>query len=65
MNDITLFQNFEVKGGPDYGRKNLPLLQAALKKQNLDGLYLKEQLINKNYSVLKLSPLEKKYSENI
>jgi len=37
MNDITLFQNFEVKGGPDYGRKNLPLLQAALKKQNLDG----------------------------
>ena len=37
MNDITLFQNFEVKGGPDYGRKNLPILQAALKKQNLDG----------------------------
>lgn len=37
MNDITLFQNFEVKGGPDYGRKNLPILQTALKKQNLDG----------------------------
>lgn len=37
MNDITLFQNFDVKGGPDYGRKNLPILQAALKKQKLDG----------------------------
>lgn len=37
MNDITLFQSYEVKGGPDYGRKNLPVLQAALKAQKLDG----------------------------
>lgn len=37
MNDITLFQSYEVKGGPDYGRKNLPILQAALKAQKLDG----------------------------
>jgi Xaa-Pro aminopeptidase len=37
MNDITLFQNFDVKGGPDLGRKNLPILQAALKAQKLDG----------------------------
>lgn len=37
MNDITLFQNFDVKGGPELGRKNLPILQAALKEQGLDG----------------------------
>jgi len=29
MNDITLFQNFDVKGGPELGQKNLPVLQAA------------------------------------
>lgn len=38
MNDITLFQNFDVKGGPELGQKNLPILQAALKDQELDGL---------------------------
>ncbi|RKQ71695.1 Xaa-Pro aminopeptidase [Litorimonas taeanensis] len=37
MNDITLFQNFDVKGGPELGRKNLPILQAALKAKGLDG----------------------------
>ncbi len=37
MNDITLFQNYTVKGGPDFGRKNLPPLRAALKDQRLDG----------------------------
>lgn len=38
MNDITFFQSYDVKGGPDYGRKNLPILQKALKSQDLDGL---------------------------
>jgi len=38
MNDITFFQSYDVKGGPDYGRKNLPVLQETLKVSGLDGL---------------------------
>jgi len=38
MNDITFFQSYDVKGGPDYGRKNLPVLQDTLKVSGLDGL---------------------------
>jgi Xaa-Pro aminopeptidase len=33
-------QNFDVKGGPQLGRKNLPLLRAAMKAQGLDGFYI-------------------------
>jgi Xaa-Pro aminopeptidase len=37
MNDITLFQTYDIKGGPELGRKNLPVLQSALKAEKLDG----------------------------
>ncbi len=33
-------QSFDVKGGPDFGRRNLPLLRAELVKQGLDGIYV-------------------------
>ncbi len=33
-------QNFEVRGGPEIGRKNLPLLHAELARQGLDGVYI-------------------------
>ena len=33
-------QNFDVKGGPQLGRTNLPLLRAAMKAQGLDGFYI-------------------------
>lgn len=33
-------QNFDVKGGPQIGRSNLPKLRAELKRQDLDGLYV-------------------------
>ena len=35
--DIDLIQNYDVQGGPDYGRQNLPKLRAALAKARLDG----------------------------
>lgn len=33
-------QNFDVKGGPVYGRKNLPLLRAAMAEAGIDGFYI-------------------------
>ena len=33
-------QNFDVKGGPQLGRKHLPLLRTAMKAQGLDGFYI-------------------------
>ena len=33
-------QNFDVKGGPQLGRNNLPRLRAAMKAQGLDGFYI-------------------------
>ncbi len=33
-------QSFETRGGPDIGRKNLPLLRTALEAAGLDGLYV-------------------------
>ncbi|MEM8617329.1 MAG: aminopeptidase P family N-terminal domain-containing protein, partial [Pseudomonadota bacterium] len=33
-------QSFEVKGGPQIGRQNLPLLRAELARQGLDGFYV-------------------------
>nr|WP_233353626.1 aminopeptidase P family protein [Hellea balneolensis] len=35
--DFDMIQNFEVQGGPEYGRRNLPKLRKALKAQGLDG----------------------------
>lgn len=32
-----MIQNFNVQGGPQYGQKNLPLLRASLKSNQLDG----------------------------
>ena len=32
-----MIQNFETRGGPEYGRKNLPKLRDTLKKLKLDG----------------------------
>lgn len=32
-----MIQNFDVQGGPEYGRKNLPKLRKALKSAGLDG----------------------------
>ena len=32
-----MIQNFEARGGPEYGRKNLPKLRDTLKKLKLDG----------------------------
>ena len=33
-------QNFDVKGGPQIGRDNLPKLRAEMKRQQLDGFYV-------------------------
>ncbi|MEQ8558896.1 MAG: aminopeptidase P family protein [Henriciella sp.] len=33
-------QNFDVKGGPQLGRQNLPRLRDAMKAQGLDGFYV-------------------------
>ena len=33
-------QNFDVKGGPQLGRRNLPKLRDAMKAQGLDGFYI-------------------------
>ncbi|MEQ3745737.1 MAG: aminopeptidase P family protein [Henriciella sp.] len=33
-------QNFDVKGGPQLGRTNLPKLRAEMAKQSLDGFYI-------------------------
>lgn len=33
-------QNFDVKGGPQLGRQNLPKLRAEMAKQSLDGFYI-------------------------
>lgn len=35
-----MIQNFEVRGGPQYGRENLPKLRAALKGMKLDGFLI-------------------------
>ncbi len=32
-----MLQNFDVQGGPEFGRKHLPLLRAGLKADQLDG----------------------------
>ena len=32
-----MIQNFEARGGPEYGRKNLPKLRDTLKKLKLDS----------------------------
>ncbi len=35
-----MIQTFDVQGGPDIGRTNLPRLRAQMKAQSLDGLYI-------------------------
>ncbi|WP_409431881.1 aminopeptidase P family protein [Litorimonas sp. RW-G-Af-16] len=35
--DISLFQTYDVKGGPDFGRRNLPKLRAQLAELGLSG----------------------------
>ena len=35
-----MIQNFDVQGGPDFGRRNLPKLRAALKSDGLDGFLI-------------------------
>ena len=35
-----MIQNFEVTGGPDYGRENLPKLRQALQNAGLDGFLI-------------------------
>lgn len=35
-----MIQNFDVQGGPDFGRKNLPKLRAAMAAQKLDGFLI-------------------------
>lgn len=35
--DFDMIQNFEVQGGPEYGRQNLPKLRQALSGAGLDG----------------------------
>lgn len=35
-----MIQNFDVQGGPEFGRKNLPKLRAALKAAKLDGFLI-------------------------
>ena len=35
-----MIQNFDVQGGPDFGRRNLPKLRAALKAMDLDGFLI-------------------------
>jgi len=38
--DFDMIQNFDVQGGPDYGRKNLPKLRKALSAAGLDGFLI-------------------------
>ncbi|MEM9225479.1 MAG: aminopeptidase P family protein [Pseudomonadota bacterium] len=33
-------QSFDIKGGPDFGRQNLPRLRAVLEVQGIDGFYI-------------------------
>lgn len=33
-------QSFEIRGGPEHGRQNLPRLRAVLAQENLDGFYV-------------------------
>jgi len=35
-----MIQNFNVQGGPEYGRKNLPKLRAILKNTDIDGFLI-------------------------
>jgi len=35
-----MIQNFDVQGGPDFGRRNLPKLRAALMAAKLDGFLI-------------------------
>ncbi len=37
---MEMIQNFDVQGGPDYGRKNLPKLRKALSDLSLDGFLI-------------------------
>lgn len=37
---MRLIQNFDVQGGPDFGRRNLPKLRIALARANLDGFII-------------------------
>jgi len=38
--DFTPLQTYDVKGGPEFGRANLPKLRAAMKTQKLDGFLI-------------------------
>lgn len=38
--DTQTIQTFDIVGGPQMGRDNVPLLRAELKRQNLDGLLI-------------------------
>ena len=38
--DFKMIQNFDVQGGPDFGRTNLPKLRKALSDANLDGFII-------------------------
>lgn len=38
--DFKMIQNFDVQGGPEFGRKNLPKLRKALLDANLDGFII-------------------------
>jgi len=35
--DFDMIQNFDVQGGPEFGRENLPKLRKALSLAGLDG----------------------------
>jgi len=37
---MKMIQNFEVQGGPQYGRENLPKLRNAMKEAGLDGFLI-------------------------
>jgi len=38
--NFTPLQTYDVKGGPEFGRENLPKLRAAIKAQKLDGFLI-------------------------
>jgi len=38
--DFTPLQTYDVKGGPEFGRENLPKLRAAMKTQKFDGFLI-------------------------
>ncbi|MBC6402639.1 MAG: aminopeptidase P family protein [Hyphomonadaceae bacterium] len=47
---MQIIQNFEVQGGPDHGRRNLPKLRAALADITLDGFLIPhEDAYNNEY----------------